>query len=314
MPSYTTDWTTVNDGDSIVYNTDELTGDETENIHNAEVQWEGISETETEYQTERNEASDSYPHFSGPESLSVAYPPVPDGYDFKQHVAYYAVLDNNGDVDLDGTAEFTYKYGTNTFDGTVNAGSSVNIGDQTYGNSNYVGEDTTLTADFGNSTIDLYVEVWTYGERFVDVTYKTEDPSVSGDVSAGGPTQLNDGEQSAWYSLSGLSAGVDETFNFSINGSNTARFRFTFDYDYATAKPTYGTYAVHYNGTWYEIALADPSDSQLETDEIQVYVNGNWAVLDMVPETYSDSLTVDHIRIWNGSEWLKARVYNTRSV
>lgn len=310
MPTYTTSWESVSDGQSNTYNPESLVGEDIGEIQSAQVQWEGVDGSET--QTAENKNSSSGTHFSDGGSVSTTYPPVPDGYDFDGHEFSNGRLENNGDTDLTGDVDIDNAEEVNTWnDLTIESGSSATLpSSPDYGN--YVGSSYTLTAYFGNNTINIEVTAYTQGKR--TVTVHTEDPSVGGDVSAGGPNSLNDGEQSSWYDMTGLVADTDQTFNFSINGSNEARFRFEFEYTLPTADPTYGTLAVQYGGTWYEIAVAEETDSQLETDSVRINVDGNWGVLDMVPDTYSDEYTVDHIRIWDGAQWLKARAYNTRNV
>lgn len=303
MPTYTTSWEAVSDGQSNVYNTDTLTGEDTTNIHNAEVQWEGVSTTSEETTTYSN--SNAVTYTSGGDSISVSYPSNGNPVRARGTVETSSGSNSydNADADLDNGEDIN----SYTFD--INPPT-----DYGFTNSIVFGtpSSASVTLYAGNNTYDIIVTA--ESEETSTVTKKTETPSVGGDVSASGPTSLNDGDTSSWYALSGLSAGVDETFNFSINGSNEARFRFRFDYDPPTASPTYGTYSVQYGGTWYEIAIADPTDSQLQTDEVQIYSNGSWGVLDLVPASYSDPYTVDFIRFYNGTEWLKARVYNTRSV
>jgi len=121
--------------------------------------------------------------------------------------------------------------------------------------------------------------------------YDTEDPSVSGDVSASYNGTLNNGETSSWQTLSGLTTG-DNTFDHSISQSNEARFRFEFDwqYDIPTAL---AVYRVAIGGTTYDVALADPNDSSLEYNFYRVQVDGEGVLaLDVVSPSDSNALPV----------------------
>lgn len=211
------------------------------------------------------------------DTTTVAYPSVPSGYDFDYH---YWREDKNGDF-----VESDYVY------------------------TNSVGDTRSVTSNDTDTTRSL--EMKTYGEDTNYYTTSTQDPRVARDVSADtGSLTLNDGEQSAWYQLDGLDATPEE-FYHDISGSNEARFRFRFDWEETFPDVLLEARISDVGSdTTYKVALADPSDSQLEYDAVRVAVGGTIYALDVAKS--ADSSTVDTHRFYHPTHGeLRPRYFDT---
>lgn len=191
------------------------------------------------------------------DTASTSYPSVPNGYSFSRH--YYREEKNGNRQDYD------YIY------------------------SNKVGNSRSVTSYDPDNTWDLKMQTQGEDTNCNTAYYDTQDPSVSGDVSGSYNGTLNNGETSSWQTLSGLTAG-DNTFDHSISQSNEAQFRFEFDWQYEV--PTaLAVYRVVINGTTYDVAMADPSDSSLEYDCYRAQVDGEGILaLDVVSPSDANAI------------------------
>lgn len=135
----------------------------------------------------------------------------------------------------------------------------------------------------------------TYSYETTGSTYDTKSPSVSNDVSASGPFQLDDGEWSSWYSLSGLTPGTTNDIYHSIDGSGDATFEIEYTWEYAFPSPVYGTVGFYdeSDGVWKECAVTTETDESLEYDHIKVYSKdqSTWGTLDVVPVSDDDAIS-----------------------
>lgn len=168
------------------------------------------------------------------DTTTVSYPSIPSGHSFDRH--YYREEKNGSFVDSD------YIY------------------------SNKVGDTRSVTSNNPSNTWELTMQ--TRGEQTITTTTETQDPSVSGDVSASYNGTLGSQEYSSWQPLSGFELG-DNTVTHDIGGTNEAFYRIRFDYELSfptvvdEAKITVGN-------TTYNVILADPTDENVVYDFLRV--------------------------------------------
>ena len=315
MPeTYTTSWQSVSNGDVTTHDPQSLVPtDKQIRILSAEVQWEGIttSSTSPNYQTNTNRPSADISNYSSgfSQSLSTSFPSVPNGYNYFINTIS-ANIHTNGSVN-----GVNYLYEIDG-DRVIDGGSGTN-GPIFSERTNYVGSDVTIIVSADSVDFASYVEVKapvrTKGSKTTTSTNKTTDPRVKRDVSgdANGIT-LNDNEQSNWYSLSGL-APNNEEFYHDIDGSETARFRFRFEWEKTIPDPQKQLRVYDADNDVYQlVALADPSDTRLVYDWLRVAVDGTVYAVDVV-DTDNGSALQSH-RLFHPTDGVVAlRSYDTES-
>jgi len=168
------------------------------------------------------------------DTTTVSYPSVPSGHSFDRH--YYREEKNGSFVDSD------YIY------------------------TNKVGDTRSVTSNDPSNTWELTMQ--TRGEQTVTTTTETQDPSVSGDVSAAYNGTLGSQEYSSWQPLSGFALG-DNSFVHDIGGTNEAFYQIRFDYELSFPTTVAEAY-IHVGNTTYPVILADPSDPNLVYDFYRV--------------------------------------------
>jgi len=168
------------------------------------------------------------------DTTTVSYPSVPSGHSFDRH--YYREEKNGSFVDSD------YIY------------------------TNKVGDTRSVTSNDPSNTWELTMQ--TRGEQTVTTTTETQDPSVSGDVSAAYNGALGSQEYSSWQPLSGFELG-DNSFVHDIGGTNEAFYQIRFDYELSFPTTVAEAY-IHVGNTTYPVILADPSDPNLVYDFYRV--------------------------------------------
>jgi hypothetical protein len=154
----------------------------------------------------------------------------------------------------------------------------------TYNDSSYIGNQFSDTSYSEYTTVE--VEVITYG-----VAPKSEEPSVSGDVSASITTDLVDGTESNWTNLSGLSKGSN-SLTHSVGGSNEVEYKVKFDWELSL--PTAISVAsFSINGTNKNVILADTNDSALDYNFYRTQLDGDGVLaFDVVDPDDPDSIPV----------------------
>lgn len=192
-------------------------------------------------------------YYTNSDTTYVSYPSVPNGYSFDRH--YYREEKNGSYVDSD------YSY------------------------SNKVGQSRSVTSN--NTSVTRSLEMETRGEQTNTYTNYTNNPSVSGDVSASSSASLDDNETSSWQSLSGFGLG-DNTLSHSIGDSGEGYYRIRFDWE--VAYPTEIDTVGHYDGTTLSKGrLVDPNDEALEYDVFRTFTeNGGILAFDMVDPSDED--------------------------
>jgi len=304
--SYTTQFFRVSNGDITTHNPKELVGASGEiNILSAEIQWEGIttSETTTSTDTEVN----SSPTATNPtgDTAEVSIPDTPSGYDFDFHRASGSVT-NGADIPADVSATLEWPNGDKVEKGIVDdlpPGSSISFLDNK--GVNLSGQIASLSADVlgvADDKMDIELEVNTYGEKttFDTTFFQTEYPRVTRDVSADSYEVLNDDELSNWVTLSGLEPDEEE-FYHDIDGSGEARFRFRFDWQqaYPDAVSQLRVYDAGAD-VIHKVALADPADTQLDYDHVRVSEGGTTYAVDVVDPSETDALSWFKIQTHKG--------------
>lgn len=319
MPqTYTTQWFTVSNGDVTTHNPQSLV--ETTNdirLLDAEIQWEGVSETE----------SVSVTDITGGTAISL--PPYPDSFVYTQsfpttsgtftdHTVNFLFdtpfnQENTTLVEVDYTLEFYDNDGVKRR--SISQSQDIEVGKSggTYsgieniqydGRSDGYGKLIIDQLTYSGSRPDdekLYLGLQTITGTTQSQTVNTTDPRVSRDVSgdATGIT-LADGEVSSWYSLSGLDPNLEE-FRHEISGSNTSRFRFRFEWERKTPKPIKQLRVYDEDAdTVRRVALADPLDTQLQYNTVRCYVQAAGQVLavDMIDDP-SDPNAVSSHRLYH---------------
>lgn len=305
--TYTTQWFNVSNGDVTTHNPQTLAPTSKQiRIVNAEIQWEGV-DTQVEEETTSFESVDSTAAEPSDLPISVSTTIPSDGYNtelfanlllFSGDAQAQAVFDTNGDGIGENTSTLNADSNASARDtpGTGSCGVTVN---------NY--SDSDGDADFNDVTVQIS---WEEPTTEI-VTKSTQDPRVTRDVSAdSGTLTLNDGEQSSWYQLDGLAPNAEE-FYHDISGSREARFRFRFDWEniFPDAVTQLRVYDEDTDTTRL-VALADPSDSQLDYTAIRSYVQqaGQTLVVDVVDDPTDVNAIASH-RIYHpvhGTLYLRA--------
>lgn len=191
------------------------------------------------------------------------------------------------------------------------------------------GYQTTTTSDsefdtiYEDGTSDLQINtaidatkvigtgrVRTEGRKNTTTYYQTQDPSATGDVSGVHYGELADDEVSPWEPLNGLAT---ETNNIThdIKESGEAEFRIRYTYVTEPPQPSIGVlgFYVPSDETWYEVAVADPSNDRLSTNALQLSDGTEWGAVDIVSDGHPDEAPA--IRVYDGSEWRSFRIYDT---
>lgn len=246
----------VPDGYNFDYHRREISGETNETITTNKV-GETVSRTSTSTDEaivitlETHGTKTNY--YTNSDTTSVSYPSVPNGYSFDRH--YYREEKNGSYVDSD------YSY------------------------SNKVGQSRSVTSN--NTSVTRSLEMETRGEQTNTYTNYTNNPSVSGDVSASSSASLDDNETSSWQSLSGFGLG-DNTLSHSIGDSGEGYYRIRFDWE--VAYPTEIDTVGHYDGTTLSKGrLVDPNDEALEYDVFRTFTeNGGILAFDMVDPSDED--------------------------
>jgi hypothetical protein len=247
----------VPDGYNFDYHRREISGESNETITTNKV-GDTVSRTSTstdEYigiTLETHGTKTNY--YTNSDTTYVSYPSVPNGYDFDRH---YFRIERNG----------SYQ-------------------DSDYVYSNNVGSSKSITSNNPSNTWTL--EMRTRGETTNYYTNYTQDPSVSGNVSASTGATLNDNETSSWQSLSGFGVG-DNSFNHSVSDSGEAYYRIRFDWEYSY--PSELAELKFFDGSsQYSVRLADPADDGLDYNTVKAYIEGVGVVaLDVVDPSDPDA-------------------------
>jgi len=215
-------------------------------------------------------------------TASASYPSVPSGFSFDKHVV--KKFENGSRVNK--STFFSQQSGSES-----------------------------ITSNDPNDTVK--VKIKTVGEGTTTTLTDTRNPSVSGDVSASYTSgDITDGVTTNFISLSGLTADP-ETFEHTIGGSGEARFRFRFSFEKILPDPTNGTvaFADTSKGVFHEVAVADPTDSALDYNHVQIYneSTGNWGALDVVNVTDADAL--EQFAFYDSDAgWLAPRAQSTTPI
>jgi hypothetical protein len=299
VKTYTTQFFRVSNGEVTTHNPKDLLGVSADiKILSAEARWEGITTTET--QTSTDVASNgNNTGFQDSSIVSATIPAVPSGYDFLQHQydIFIGDLDSGQSYDVGWTSPWE---GDRSESGVASQSEFIGSGD-TYGE-NYSGEAVTANRDPFGADFTIRISVVTKGERTTTqtTTKKTKYPRVTRDVSADSFEVLNDGERSDWVTLSGLDPDEEE-FYHDIDGSGEARFQFRFDYEFSFPDAVrqlriYDSEKSIIN----KVALADPSDSNLDYNHVRISEGGSTYAVDVVDPSDSDALSWFKIQTHKG--------------
>jgi len=214
-------------------------------------------------------------------TLTPSFPSVP-----QEVLEYLVTIDFDGKANGSWDCDFHADYDS---DGTDDISGFVTLGQNPKGWGGYnenvtyhvpaskAGSDATVTFNIdptSNTDGSFAVSAET---RYVKTT---KNPSVSGDVSGSYNGILKDGDWSPWQTLSGLTEGTND-FNHSIGQSREANFEFEYTYEFV-GPDAIAVVRVQHDGDFYELPLADPSDSALENNNLRVNVNNETLVADLV--------------------------------
>lgn len=204
---------------------------------------------------------------------------------------FHADYNGDGTDDISGSVTFVETNGSDLRWGGYNEDVSYHIP------TDAAGSDVEATLDI-DTRYDTDGSVTVSAEtRYVKVTKR---PSVSGDVSAtyrgAFNSRLDDGEWSNWRSMDAFSEGTNE-FIHSIKQSGEANFQFEYTYEYLGPDAVAVVRVQHDDGV-YDLTLADPSDSQLEHNNLRVNVNNETLAADLVDPSDQNATPV-HVHVPN---------------
>ena len=190
------------------------------------------------------------------DSATTSFPSVPSGYSFSRH---------RKRIEVNGSTTFN---------------------DYIYNNK--VGQSDTVTANNGD-TVKLIMKTRGKDRRYSTTYYDSNNPSVSGDVSASTSEDLGNNETSNWYNLSGLSSGSN-ALSHSVGGSNQVYYRVEFTWEYSVPA-SISEARVNINSTIYPVRLADPSDPALQYSSYRIeHPTEGTLAFDLVPTSDPDAL------------------------
>lgn len=152
---------------------------------------------------------------------------------------------------------------------------------------------TTPTCVGSGTTIDLHLDLQTrYVFRNDDVT---ENPLVTGDVSASYNGELQRNEVSSWKDLDGFSLN-DNNLQHRIDQYGEAEYQV--QYEYVTTPDVVQTIQVHSSNRVLNLPFADINDDAIEYDVIRTKIDGQTLTADLVPVSHDAALPV-HVQTPN---------------
>jgi len=317
--TYTSDWIRVSHGDITTHNPQDLVGGGNEiTISNAEIQWQGVN-------VEKNSISTYYVGDSATGETTVdkdftltVQSPDSGTYDYVEYWfrAWREISSNP--IEIEWTVETDWGVvdsGTWVYDDYQNT-DDAEVFDYLESN-NVIGQNVYVTFDIitgynRSDKVEYDIQVRTQSSATFTTTYKTDSPRVTRDVSADSNSgELNDGETTNWISLDGFKSSGDQEFYHDIDGSDEAYFRFRFDWEYAfpTALKQLRIKDTNDNTT-HKVALADPSDSQLDYNSFRTSVGGTTYAIDVVDP--SDRSAIETHRMYHPTDGIVCpRSYDT---
>jgi len=310
MPqTYTSQWFRVSNSEITTHNPQALAStDAGIRILDAEIQREGV-DAQIEQEVTKTDANTNTHNFDGGTGrVTVMYATHPS---VNGSVQNHTVTASDQLTDAgSGSIQVTAAWGDEKTDAIPGGFASIGT---TSGD--YQGQTSNVAIDVDEPFSDGSVEIeanTTY-QTTETVTKSTTDPRVTRDVLAESDgLTLAAGEQSSWYQLDGLDPNSEEVYH-DLDGSREARFRFRFDWEKAVPDPTYGVVGFYDDsaGVWYECAVADAADDQLEYDHVRVYnaEQNAWGVLDVVTPTHKRAIE-SHQFYDPDAGWLAPRQYS----
>jgi hypothetical protein len=255
------------------------------NVLSAQARWQGIDVTETETNKHTRVNISNIYDITGTQETDITWPDTYNDEDYQYNEAMNYM--SQGDKDASNEMEFWawWEYDSSTDDKST--------ADYHAHQTSDVLKFTSLSKDLRTKTGHARIEVingewWienefqTHYETTTSTTYHTKDPYVTRDVDASYSGTLSDGEWSTWQTMTGFVEGTNE-FYHNISGSNEAYFEFEYTYEevYPTVQKQFRLYDVDQNAI-HTVALADPSDSQLDYNHHRYALNGTVYALDVV--------------------------------
>jgi hypothetical protein len=289
------------------------------NVLSAQARWQGVNTTTESTTTETVEGSnvksasfeisgsDSYAYLT---DMGVSLPDVDEGFDSYTLRTENTEPHNNewnyevytSIYDLEPVYELEWEKGYDSYQMGPTDYTGVSRGHEDlysyYDPSEYELNSFVVTPTEDGYTMYLEgaVEAFYSYETTVTetTTHYTTDPYVTRDVSGSYTGTLSDGEWSPWVTLNGLEEGVNE-FYHNISGSGEAYFEFEYTYEevYPTVQKQLRLYDADQNAI-HTVALADPSDSQLDYNHHRYALNGTVYALDVVDP--SDENAIDWVK------------------
>jgi len=326
--TYTSNWIRVSHGDITTHNPQELVGTSTEiNITDAEIQCEGITKEVDETLFSSPASKPLVNTTFKNTSFTFTVPDVPKNATSHRFTFSIPLISNNkisGELKLknNSTGEL---YRQESFTSFENIYGNQEVYDD-YGadpdniplNTEIEWEVTldseiTTTTNTGNFTNgnepDNHLTFYTVGYYPV---YDTKNPRVTRDVIGElGDVTLTDGSQTVWKTLNGLEPSGNQEFYHDIDGSEEAYFRFRFDWEpaYPTALKQMRLQDMNSDIT-HKVALADPSDSQLQYNCFRTAIYGTTYAIDVVDP--SDSSAIETHRMYHPTDGIVCpRSYDT---
>lgn len=292
--TYTSSETAVNNGDTTIY----TVPSEHDTPTSAKVRWQGKTNFNAYIDggtVENNYQSAIASQTEGSKiSVSGEAPQAPSNATNIEGVDYSVRATNHSDKTISLTASDDNNSVSITgdvivFNGSYTSDSFVGDSPEYWGGSE--GSPVTAYAHHNEigETHEIRAELETRTEWSERDDIPTQNPSV--EIGENGSTasysgSISDGSWTSWQSI-GMVSGQN-TFNHSIGGSNKADFQF--EYTYATTPDAQYTYRVTINGTVYDSAIANTSDSALQYDSVRVAIAGNTYCYDVVDPDDPDAL------------------------
>jgi hypothetical protein len=296
--------------DTLRVSHDEITSHTTPsdiNVLSAQARWQGVDAPVTDYYGDSNgyhwntatDTADPLTPSDEGTTITQNFPSFSGSFRF--HTAKFVI-----DILTPARVEYDYEiYDSN--DNLIDSGNDVvdylnreGSGEEThYNNISQRHDDgyqelTLTNIELGSDEDEAYAKSYTHSAWKTSTTKSTQDPFVTRDVDASYTGTLSDGEWSTWQSMTGLVEGTNE-FYHNISGSEEAYFEFEYTYEetYPTVQKQFRLYDEDQNAI-HKVALADPSDSQLDYNHHRYALNDTVYALDVVDP--SDENAIDWVK------------------
>ncbi|MGM0437497.1 MAG: hypothetical protein ACQEQD_04430 [Bacillota bacterium] len=280
-----TDWKEVEDGDVTTLDLQNAL-----NVNWAEIKWKGVDRTETNILYETNSVEDTVSvSSSGSESESPSIPSTPSGYEFYEHYFFAYIQIGPAEPDTSDLEIYGETEGNVILDVSKFLDSKDYIEDSNTVDEEYTNQTFNLDYSCGADNWEYHYLIETEGRKVTSTTYNTQDPQVTIGTSTTNYTgSLNDGEETAYITLAGLTAGEINDIEHIISGSEIAEYKIQYNIDQTIPvlkTPVSGTETEDTQPT-FEIYVPEDPDNTVATDSYhaKIIFSENSAMTDVIYE------------------------------